>query len=68
MGVRRGVGGRPHRGSADLAEKDFAVRRREVADVLDGRLDGSIADIREIVRLPIVARARGQQRIERLLP
>ena len=68
MGVRRRVCGRPHRSSADLTEKDFAVRRREVASVLYRRLDGSIAKIREIVRLPIVASARGQQRVKRLLP
>jgi len=61
-----GVSQRPW--TSDLTEKDLAMRRWKVADVLQGRIDGFIAQFREIVRLPIIARARRQQRVEGLLP
>ncbi len=66
------VGGRilghPVHRAAEMADEDLAFGRRQFARVLDDRLDRGVADLSEIVRFPVVARARGEQRIEGRLP
>ncbi len=66
--VRRGVRGRPGGGTADGAEKDLALRRRQLPDVRDDGVEEPVLERREIVGLPVIAGAGGEQRVEGLLP
>ena len=54
--------------TAQGAHEDLALRRWELASILDDRVDDAVAQLREVVRLPVVARAGREQGVERLLP
>lgn len=54
--------------AADRADKDLALRRRQCACVFDDDIDRAVAELREVMRLPVVARTRREERIEGLLP
>ena len=66
------VGGRVRgdsgRRGPDRAKEDLALRRRQGPDVLDQGVEQAVGERREVVRLPVVACAGRQQRVERLLP
>ena len=66
--VRRGARGRPGSGAAEGAEKDLALRGRQLPDVRDDDVEEPVLERREVVGLPIIAGAGGEQRVEGLLP
>src|SRR5262249_13036454 len=68
VSVRRGGGRRPRSGAAQGGEEDLALGRRQLAGIFDDGLEQLVVELRKIVRLPVVAGAGGEQRIEGLLP
>lgn len=53
---------------ADCADEYLGLGRRQRAGVFDDSVDQAVAELHQVVRLPVVARTRRQERIERLLP
>ena len=51
-------------GAAELGEEDLALGPRRLLGRLDGEVDQSVVHGAEVVRLPVVACAGGEQRIE----
>jgi hypothetical protein len=51
-----------------MTEEHLALRRGETRDELQEDVDGAVAQILEVVRLPVVAGTWGEERIERVLP
>lgn len=54
--------------AAERANEDLAMRRWQLAGVFDDGVDRTVAELREVVRLPVIARTRRQERIKGLLP
>ena len=71
-GAALGEGGRvrvdPLGGAAELGDEHLAFTGRQPADALGQEVDQAVVDRIEIVRLPVVAGTRREQRVEGLLP
>ena len=68
MRVGGRLGGNTVDRAAEAADEDFALGGRELPDRLQEQLDQAVSKLDEVVRLPVVPRARGQQGIEGRLP
>src|SRR5215469_4369028 len=66
--VGGGAGGNVVRYSCQQAEEDLAMGRGKFARVFNDRVERSVADFGEVMRLPVIPRSGCQQWVESLLP
>ena len=64
----RGVGRDARHRPADMRDEHLAFGRGQRAHGAEHRVDRAVRKVGEVVALPVVARSRRQQRIERCLP
>src|SRR4029450_12828958 len=62
------VSGDAVRRTGNQSDENLALRGGELPGELDNGIQRSVGKLREIMRLPIVSRARRQQRVKGLLP
>jgi hypothetical protein len=54
--------------AAEQADEDLTMGGWELARILDDDVEGCVVQTREVVRLPVIARAGREQRVKRALP
>src|SRR5262245_47818639 len=68
MTVSHGVWADPIRHAGNQPYENFALWRWQLAGERDNRIHRSVGEFCEVMRLPIVSRARREQRVKGLLP